>query len=111
MFTFVCSAQNGVVENPQNKVMNSSSSPEIVQTQSGYAKQNKKYLILSKILHRYLIFFLIFYDSTQGGGNKRDRRHWEDWEDTKLIEFVERHGARDWKLISAQLHGRSGDAF
>ena len=53
----------------------------------------------------------MFFYSTQGGGNKRDRRHWANWEDTKLKEFVARHGVRDWKLISQQLPGRSGDAF
>ncbi|GJZ71299.1 zinc finger, PHD-type containing protein [Tanacetum coccineum] len=73
-------AQNdGVVENPQNQVINLSSSPKIVQ------KQN-----------------------CQGGENKRKRRYWKNWEDIKLREFVARHGTRDWKLISEQLPGRSG---
>nr|GEX06645.1 homeodomain-like protein [Tanacetum cinerariifolium] len=64
-------AQNdGIVENPQNQVSNSSSSPKIVQIHNG-----------------------------QGGGNKRERRYWDNWEDIRLREFVARHGTRDWKLI------------
>nr|GFD50515.1 hypothetical protein [Tanacetum cinerariifolium] len=47
----------------------------------------------------------------QGCENKLKRRHWKNWEDIRLREFVARHGTRDWKPISEQLPGRSGDAF
>ncbi|GJV17417.1 Myb-like protein AA [Tanacetum coccineum] len=74
-------AQNGVVEDHQNQVTDSSSSlATIVQKQNG-----------------------------QGCENKRKRRHWENWEDIRLREFVARHGTKDWKLISEQLPGRSGN--
>nr|GFD27192.1 hypothetical protein [Tanacetum cinerariifolium] len=85
MFTFVCSApqNDGVVEDPQNQVTNSSSSlATIMQKQNG-----------------------------QGCENKHERRHWKNWEDIKLREFVARRGTRDWRLVSEQLPGRSGDAF
>nr|GFA03790.1 homeodomain-like protein [Tanacetum cinerariifolium] len=43
----------------------------------------------------------------QGCENKRKRRHWKNWEDIRLREFVACRGTRDWRLISEQLPGRS----
>nr|GFA92808.1 hypothetical protein [Tanacetum cinerariifolium] len=73
---------DGVVEDPQNQVTDSSSSlATVMQKQNG-----------------------------QGCENKRKRRHWKNWEDIRLREFVARHGTRDWKPISEQLPGRSGNS-
>nr|QDL88490.1 transcription factor MYB44-like isoform X3 [Cymbidium ensifolium] len=43
-----------------------------------------------------------------GGGEEKIKGSWSPEEDALLMKLVERHGARNWTLISAGIQGRSG---
>ncbi|KAI0497364.1 hypothetical protein KFK09_020587 [Dendrobium nobile] len=44
----------------------------------------------------------------EGGGDEKIKGSWSPEEDALLMRLVERHGARNWTLISAGIQGRSG---